>query len=340
MWNQCLLRRWPECSHAGDSLSAASENGLRAPSQDLEVELSIDAASSVDQAVTEGEMVSIREVSSSDSQGEVLLQKFPNGKLHIERFVVEDAQGNFVNHGSYKEYDAKGDLIRSGEFKMGAMDGSWTQALSLDAVQALAPKVDAGFKPPFRSTAQFVDGKLHGDWVIADSKGNPVLVWQFANGKRENVSNWFDSKHASVQTIAYEADVPHGPSTVAVSGQREPKTQNYVHGKLVQPRVDWYDRGHKRLEESVLTAAAGKIAENDWWNSRVRIEKSVEETPVRHGQFTTWHPSGAISCTGQYEHGRPTGEFTWWYANSQVLAKGTYGAQGKTAAGHGGTRTA
>ncbi len=189
-------------------LSAASENGLRAPSQDLEVELSIDAASSVDQAVTEGEMVSIREVSSSDSQGEVLLQKFPNGKLHIERFVVEDAQGNFVNHGSYKEYDAKGDLIRSGEFKMGAMDGSWTQALSLDAVQALAPKVDAGFKPPFRSTAQFVDGKLHGDWVIADSKGNPVLVWQFANGKRENVSNWFDSKHASVQTIAYEADVP------------------------------------------------------------------------------------------------------------------------------------
>ncbi len=267
---------------------------------------------------------------STPSQGEALLQKYPNGKLHIERYVVEDADGNIVNHGPYKEFDTKGDQIRSGSFKMGLMDGTWTQALSVEAVQALAPKVDGGFRPPFRSTAHFEAGQLHGDWVVADSKGNAVFVWQFENGKRENISNWFDSRHTIIQTIAYQADVPHGPSTVMVTGQREPKTQSYVHGQLVQSRVDWYERGRKRLEESVLTAAAGRIAAHDWWNSSVRVEKAVESTPIRHGQFTSWHPNGEVSCTGQYDQGQPTGEFTWWYANSQMLAKGSYSEQGKT----------
>jgi hypothetical protein len=51
------------------------------------------------------------------------------------------------------------------------------------------------------------------DWTISDSKGNPVLLWPFDMGNRQNMSIWFDSRQNVVLEIMYEVGVPHGAAT-------------------------------------------------------------------------------------------------------------------------------
>jgi antitoxin component YwqK of YwqJK toxin-antitoxin module len=261
---------------------------------------------------------------------ELLQTRFANGKLQIERHVAEDTQGNLVNHGDYKEYDASGKLLRSGRFEMGKPDGTWSQVISTEALQSLTAKLDPGFKPPFKSEAGFVLGELHGDWTVIDSKGNPVFVWQFEFGKRENVSTWFDSRHNPILEIIYRAGVPDGPATQVVAGQREPKKIVYDKGRVVQTKTNWYEQGkRKRSEESYLVPASSLLVSHDWWTSTVKSETPSQADAVRHGSYIAWHPNGQKSLEGRFENGEPIGEFQWWYTNGQPQTKGLYD-QGKS----------
>jgi antitoxin component YwqK of YwqJK toxin-antitoxin module len=299
-------------------------------------EVSLLAPPQVD-SVSIGDLPSIMETSPSDrpqvvtsTTGELLQTRFADGKLQIERYVTEDAQGNLVNHGPYKEYDASGRLLRSGRFEMGQLDSTWSQVISTEAVQSLTTKLDPGFKPPFKSEAGFVLGELHGDWTVSDSKGNPVFVWQFEFGKRENVSTWFDSRHMPVVEILYRAGVPDGPATQVVSGQKEPKKIVYDKGRVVQTKTNWYEQGkRKRSEESFMVPASSLIVAHDWWGSTIKSETPSPADAVRHGAFVAWHPNGQKSLEGRFESGEPTGEFQWWYANGQPQTKGFYD-QGKS----------
>jgi antitoxin component YwqK of YwqJK toxin-antitoxin module len=284
------------------------------------------------ESVSIGDLPSVMEASPSDlteavadATGELLQTRFADGKLQIERYVTEDAQGNLVNHGPYKEYDASGRLLRSGRFEMGQLDGNWSQVISTEAVQSLTSKLDAGFKPPFKSEASFVLGQLHGDWTVIDSKGNPVFVWQFEFDKRENVSTWFDSRHVPMLEVLYRAGVPDGPATQVVAGQKEPRKIVYDKGRVVQTKTNWYEQGkRKRSEESFMVPASSLIVAHDWWSSTVKSEAPGPADAVRHGAYIAWHPNGQKSLEGQFENGEPTGEFRWWYANGQPQTKGFY----------------
>jgi len=255
---------------------------------------------------------------------QMLQTRFDNGKVKVERFVTEDAKGNLINHGPYKEFDASGTLIRSGSYALGNLDGAWSQTVPTEKVQSLSTKMDAGFKPPFKSEANFVDGQLHGDWTIVDSKRSPVFLWQFDMGSRDNVSTWFDSRHTAVLEMTYAADVPNGASSQIVQGQREPKKVVFDHGRVVETKTNWYEKGKKRSEEMFLSSAAKKLVSHDWWNSTVVSESLPEGRLVRQGSYTTWHPNGQKSAEGYFVAGAPDGEFKWWYLNSQMQSKGTY----------------
>jgi antitoxin component YwqK of YwqJK toxin-antitoxin module len=263
------------------------------------------------------------QIESDSAFYELSKQLYPNGKLHIERYLAEDAEGNLVNHGPYKEYDPAGVLVRSGSYTMGKMEGPWFQVIPSSKVMLLTDKLDPGFRGPFRSEANFINGESHGEWLVTDASGKPILLWPFELGKRQGVSTWFDSTGSSVREISYSADIPHGPAAEMTHPQGEILRQEYVEGRVLKSRTDWYSPGKKRGEEKLLVAASQKIVAHDWWNNVVSSEPFAGE-PIRHGAFTTYYANGQKMSEGEFVMGEPHGEFTWWSENGQTQATGAF----------------
>lgn len=274
-------------------------------------------------AVAETPNGPIESDAAASSLYELSQQRYPDGKLHIERYLAEDVEGNLVNHGPYKEYDPAGGLVRSGNYTMGKMEGPWFQVIPSSKVMLLTDKLDPGFRGPFRSEANFINGELHGEWIVTDASGKPILLWPFELGKRQGVSTWFDSTGSSVREISYSADIPHGPAAEMTRPQGEISRQEYVEGRVLKSRTDWYSPGKKRGDEKVLVAASQKIVAHDWWNNVVVSEPFAGE-PIRHGAFTTYYANGQKMSEGEFVMGEPHGEFTWWSENGQTQATGAF----------------
>jgi len=258
---------------------------------------------------------------------ELLQQRTADGKIQVERWVTEDAAGNLVNHGAYKEYDTKGAIIRTGTFRMGRLDGVWKQTLPLPNAQAIADTIDSGFRPPFQSEANFVSGKLEGDWTLSDAVGNVVFVWQFENDLRNGASVWLNSRGKAVREATYRNGVPDGPASRFNSTRKEPDKFVYFEGKVSKSRTIWYDpdrRTKKKYEESLLVPDGEQIVSHDWWNSQVRTAPIASAEPLRHGTLIGWHANGTKSVEGQFLHNQPMGQFQWWYPSGQLQSKGVY----------------
>lgn len=262
---------------------------------------------------------------------ELLQQRYPNGAVHIERYVTEDSNGNLVNNGSYRELDPKGVALRMGEYRLGKLEGKWSQLLDGKVVRALVETLDSGFKAPFSSEATFVNGQLEGHWAISDSQGRPVLFWQFANGQRENVSTWFDSKGNAILEVNYVAGVPHGPATISYRDRKGPEKVVFDQGRVLRLRTDWYDshsKSKKKIEETLLVPAGHAVKDHSWWDSTLTVLPVDSKEAVRHGTITTWHSNGQKTMEGSYKLGKPHGEFQWWYSNGQPQGSGNF-AEGK-----------
>jgi len=301
-------------------LIANNDNGIRSESARID-----DSEIYAIEMPTENE--SDPGVSESVVSAEMLQQRTPDGKIQIERWVTEDATGNLVNHGAYKEYDAKGVVTRTGTFRMGRLDGVWKQTIPLLNAQAIAETIDSGFRPPFNSEANFVNGKLEGDWTLSDSAGNAVVVWQFENDLRNGPAVWLNSRGKAVREVTYRNGVPDGPATRFSSTQKEPDKFVYFEGKVLKSRTIWYDpdrRTKKKYEESLLVPDGEQIVSHDWWNSQVRTTPIPSAEPLRHGTLVGWHANGTKSVEGQFLHNQPMGQFQWWYPSGQAQSKGVY----------------
>ena len=112
---------------------------------------------------------------------EMITERYPDGKVKVEREVGQDAAGNYFNQGTYKLYSPNGEVIKSGEFLNGKQHGKWTQQLAKDEGHLFSASQDKQWTGPFTSEATFQDGRLHGTWTIKDSRGqthHPVELRQ------------------------------------------------------------------------------------------------------------------------------------------------------------------
>jgi len=283
-----------------------------------------------------GEML-VPEISTTQplSGGELIQQRHPDGSIFIERHVVEDETGNLVNHGEFKEYNNKGEIVRRGIYELGAMQGEWTQWIDSETLRRLTDTLDKGFTAPFRSKAQFSDNQLSGEWMVSDSAGNPVFIWQLTNGQRENVSMWYNSRGEVIREIFYSQNMPHGPAKIvapASSAGRTAKGQaikavQFDRGRVVQSSTEWFDpqrKTKKKVEQSVLVPLAVEIASHDWWNSSLRQMPEQTAAPIRHGLVRRWYPNGQPAFVGNYKYGEQDGQFAWFYENGQPRGRGQY----------------
>ena len=58
---------------------------------------------------------------------EVIKERYPNRAIKIERHVTQDAERNYVNHGTWTMWDPNGTMLGKGEFWNGKRHGKWTR---------------------------------------------------------------------------------------------------------------------------------------------------------------------------------------------------------------------
>jgi antitoxin component YwqK of YwqJK toxin-antitoxin module len=262
---------------------------------------------------------------------ELVTERYPNGKVKIEREVGQDAAGNYVNQGSYKFYNLAGEVVKSGEFFSGKQIGKWTQTFTKDEGQLFSCGQEGEFLGPFTSEATFQEGRLHGAWTITDAQGQKIIQWFFDNDARSGTWTWLHPNGQKRLEATYRNGLLNGD---VQEWDREGKLlsqTSYVDGQSLVKSVQWYTLGQKHFEGSYLHAQSTPTVNYDWWNSKLTIGAAPAAGPdQRHGVWTEWYRNGNKKAEGQYDHDVATGKFTWWYENGQTQAEGDYETGQKT----------
>lgn len=264
------------------------------------------------------------------NSGELVRQRFPNGKVQIERWVIESAKGDLVNHGSYIQFNIKGEVVAKGNFVLGARDGEWTQQLSAEDAQRLSGSSSLpGFRPPFASKANFNRGQLDGDWTCVDAQGNPVFVWAFQAGQRQGTSTYFNVQGEVVQSIHYVNNMADGPAKIVMKPGQAAEDITFENGRMLRRIENFYPptQGKERALRSqdwFLVATPYNLLSHDWAENLVEYQTYDKQDRIRHGRSVTYYPNGQTESEGQYARGKRLGTFVWWYPNGQQKTVGEY----------------
>ncbi len=264
---------------------------------------------------------------------EVIRERHPNTAVKIERHVTQDAEGNYYNHGLWTEWDEKGRLVGSGEYRYGKRHGRWLRWYGPNKAPMLQGVLYKDFQPPFVAEATFEDGVLNGTWKVFDSKNRKVSEWDFDHGERNGKSVWYYPNGQKRREVDYKQGQLDGEVMEWGPDYKLATREKYVDGRRLAPQVDNYAPGQKRAEGWVLYGKEITKSNYDFWTGTATVQVTgTEGTNQRHGLWTWWHKNGQKQMEGRYESDLPVGKFTWWYPNGQKQLQGEYVAgkqQGK-----------
>ena len=122
--------------------------------------------------------------SAEEAVVEVIKERYPNGTVKVEREITQDAEGNYVLHGAWRQFDEQGRLIIDGRHEHNLKIGLWRKFYRGSEAPLLATAPYKDFTAPFISQANFHNGQLHGKWMISDSKQRKVHEIEFCDGQR------------------------------------------------------------------------------------------------------------------------------------------------------------
>jgi len=260
-------------------------------------------------------------------QTDVVRERYPDGRIKIQREVALDDQRNYVNHGTYRMFDPRGRTIAEGRYCMGKRHGRWVRHLAAGQGGQLSGILDRRFGGSFLSEATFVDGKLHGTWTITSAATNrKVIEWQFDSGVRHGTATWWHPNGQTWRVVTFKKGVPDGDSLEWGQDKKLAGQTTFIDGRELSTKVDWYARGKKKYEGSYLLARQPQ-PDFDWWNATAETPRAEKTGPdQKHGPWTAWYSNGQKQAEGRYEKDVPVGKFTWWHSNGQKEAEGLYAA--------------
>jgi uncharacterized protein len=265
------------------------------------------------------------EESSADNGVEVVRERHPNTTVKVERHVTQDAEGNYYNHGLWTEWDDKGKLVGSGEYRYGKRHGRWLRWYGQNEAPMLQGPMYKDFQSPFVAEATFEDGQLNGTWKVFDSKNRKVSEWEFDHGERSGKSVWYYPSGQKRREVNYRQGQIDGEVLEWGPDYKLAMSEKYVDGRRLAPQVDFYSPGQKRAEGWVLYAKEITKTGYDFWAGTANMQVAATEgTNQRHGLWTWWHKNGQKQMEGRYEADLPVGKFTWWYPNGQKQLQGEY----------------
>lgn len=317
--------------------------GLPKPKQDS------GSASSQNRPENEGIVRMLKPLVVEPQNRELLTQRYPNGQVMIEREVAMDQHGNYLNEGSWKMYDMDQQPMGSGRFENGQMVGLWRRTHLEQDHPWLSSSEFQGFRSPFHSSAEFVDGKLHGVWLIKDDQERNVVELTYRAGRRHGSGTWWHPNGEKRRQLAFQDDLLHG-AWQEWSAEKKLLNENwFVEGRRIDKQINNFATDRPESEVSFLEPKLILTGEDDWWNARLAAYQPTGERiqtgPVkawfdngqrhmagyykdgkRHGEFAWWHDNGHRKLVAKYDNGQRVGKWIWWHENGIKAAEGTFAA--------------
>ncbi|MEO8498097.1 MAG: hypothetical protein ABI614_23775, partial [Planctomycetota bacterium] len=265
-------------------------------------------------------IISTRTLTVAPSEGgELITERYPNRAVRLQRYVIQDADRNYVNHGSWMMLDPAGQMISQGEYRNGKQQGPWLQ------IMRELPKVDPGFKAPFTSQAEFDSGELHGTWTIIDSQQHVVGSWQFSRGKLDGAATTWYPNGQQRREMTFAHGIPDGESTAWKPDGQILAREFYRDGKQLVPVVTWHDRQQKESEGWLVRSNFTIHANVDWWSGKIEITREeAAGKDLKTGKWTEWYANGTVKFEGTFENGGAVDQHVWWHPNGQKMLAGTY----------------
>jgi antitoxin component YwqK of YwqJK toxin-antitoxin module len=308
------------------AVTTPHSSNLTAPTDlDAPLSSSAPAAYSAPALPSESATVSPPPVDKLPGAAEMVTERYPDGTVHIERQVAQDEQGNYINQGSYTEYNPRGVVTRKGEYRNGKQQGLWTRYFDSGEGDLFSDEQDQFYTGPFTSEATFVDGQLHGIWVIKSRTQRKVIEFSFQNGVRSGQSTWWYPSGEKRREVSYKDGKPVGELHEFDDHGNLARKANFVDGRVLMHKVERYASGQKYYEGWVLLQRTEGEPTFDWWNGTVETSAGTDNSgEQKHGLWTAWYPNGQKEAEGEYKEDVPVGKFAWWYENGQKQAEGIY----------------
>lgn len=273
------------------------------------------------QAVVDG----LSSIIDSDSviQPEKVTERYENRKIKTEREVVQDAEQNYINHGKYKTYDPRGNVIVEGRYKYNEMDGVWTRIYYTRENELLNKAPFNQGQLPLVSQANFEDGKLNGKWVIYDALKRRLCEWEFTDGKRNGQSTWWYTNGLKMREISYRNGTIDGELNEWNRNSKQVTRDVYKDGSHLNAKTEYYPNRTKKAEGTVLYPKLVLETPDNWLECTLAAYSQSGE-PVKQGVWTTWYTNGQKEREGRYENDEPSGELIWWHDNGQKSLVANY----------------
>lgn len=254
---------------------------------------------------------------------ETIRERFKSGKVRIEKNVVLDKDGNFVNHGMFTEWNEKGELVQTGTYKNGERDGAWIKIFTSAQSKLFENSASNKFKSPFQTTVDFSNGEMNGIWTITDASDNLVCHISLDKGLRNGRSIWSIPSSNSVCEADYENGVLNGQYIEREAGGKLIKQLDYSSGCVRQVVRETFPNKQPKSEVNVLSSKA-KLVSKDSFETLTFASYVPDGEPVRDGQFVHYHSNGTIRTKGMFKLGEVTGNFEVWHANGERECVGTF----------------
>lgn len=254
---------------------------------------------------------------------ETIQERYPDGKVKVERGVRQDRLQNYLNHGPWRMWDQQGRLVVEGLYRDGQAEGQWTRWYAADGAEMFSQSPFNLYQAPFASRATFRTGKLKGHWIITDQNERKICDWNFVDGRRDGKSSWWYPNGNPMREINYVAGQVHGELLEWDEGGKLVTRVEYEDGRRLDQAVQKYKDGQKQYEGAVLHARLIMKQPDDWWSATLATYVQ-EGKDQKHGDWTAWYPNGKKKFSGQYERDLAEGQFTWWHSNGQLALEGSY----------------
>jgi antitoxin component YwqK of YwqJK toxin-antitoxin module len=254
---------------------------------------------------------------------EIVRERYADGKVRIERQVTLDSEGNYVNHGAWKQYSQKGDVIAEGTYNFGLRAGMWTRWIGQNEKNVLHDAPFNQFKPPFMSQANFANGKMDGEWFVTDANERKMLAISLKGGQRDGQATIWMPNGKVYWQMTYDQGVPVGDMWEVNKQAELKKSAVYDRGRKVVTKTDNY--APKKMKSQIMYLAAPTVekSQDDFWSVKL-AQFASEGADTRHGACKSWYSNGQQQMDGNYDNGKKTGTFSYWHENGQVSVTGEY----------------
>jgi antitoxin component YwqK of YwqJK toxin-antitoxin module len=299
---------------------------LRAGAEQELIDLATDAAAPAVIQLDSTPLEATKPLQVKVGATEKVVERYPNRSVKIERYVAQDDQGNFFNHGPWAKWNEQGQLMGRGTFVAGAQSGKWVRFYSeAETEEAFASALTLGFEAPFSSTGEFSEGKLHGMWIVLDAKRRQVSAGEFNDGRRHGKSVSWRPDGRKFRELEYHLGELDGKAVEYGTNEVPVKQEEFVQGFRHAVKVEHYPTGEVKSECEMLFAKEIVEAHENWWQgtTTVKVVGKVGRDQ-RHGKYVAWNLEGQKVLEGNYSDDKADGKFTWYHENGNKAIEGAF----------------